>query len=275
MNPAAKVMGWSLALLGAAVAPRLSAQETVALRWALEDNQGSYCIWYLADPDLARQMVPTGTDLSPAGSGAGLPTLLARTIRDEPRFNLWIPGAICIGAYRRVTADGRTIAEAKEGRPIIIATSYLAAHDPHGVAGATSLLLAFMTDKRQVARASESAGLDMSGISVVTRQQVGADDPKVTISVDGVEIVWTGHAIGDSGVGKTRSVSFGYATNRSASWLIGLDSRPTSTRLMAGILEVEGRNTLARALKASPVRGMGPEESGGSVTLTFHKETRK
>lgn len=275
MNPAAKVTVWGAALLGVAALSPLTAQQTATVQWTLEDNQGSYCIWYLADPDLARQMVPAGTVLSPAGNGTGLPTLLARTIHDEPRFNLWIPGAICIGAYRRVTADGHTVAEGKEDHPVIIATSSLAAGDPLGVAGATSLLLAFMTDKRPVARASESAGFDMNGISVVTRQQVGADDPKVTISVEGVEIVWTGHAIGDSGVGKTRSVSFGYATNRSSSWLIGFESRPSSTRLMAGILEVEGRNTLARALKASPVRGMGPEESGGTVTLTFHKETRK
>ncbi|MGH7524118.1 MAG: hypothetical protein ACREK8_07425 [Gemmatimonadales bacterium] len=274
MNAAAKAMVCG-AVLGVAVAARLRAQETAPLQWTLEDNQGSYCIWYLADPELASQMVPAGTVLSPAGSGKGLPVLLSRTIRDEPRFNLWIPGAICIGAYRRVTADGRTVAAGKDDHPIIIATSYLAARDPRGVAGATNLLLSFMTDKRDVARASESAGFDMNGISVVTRQQVGADDPKVTISVDGVEIVWSGHAIGDSGVGKTRSVSFGYATNRNASWLIGLDSRPSSTRLMAGILEVAGRNTLAKALKASPVRGIGPEESGGTVTLTFHKEIHK
>ena len=252
---------------------RLVAQAPAEVRWSLEGDHASYCIWYLADPELARQMVPSGTELAPAGTGAGLPPLLARTVQDEPRFAQWIPGSICIGAYQRVTADGRVLAQEKRDRPVIVATNALAAQAPHGLAGAANLLIDFMTDQRALARAADDAGFAMSGITVITRVRVGADDPEVAIEVDGVKIVWSGHAIGDSGVGKTRSMSFGYATSRSAGWLVELESAPASSRIMVGALQVNGTNTLAKALKASPVRAIGPEEAGGTVTLTFRHET--
>lgn len=254
---------------------RVPAQAPAEVRWSLEGNRGSYCIWYLADPDLARTMVPSNIALAPAGTGAGLPPLLARTVQDEPRFAQWIPGAICIAAFDRVTSGGRTLAQGKSGRPVIIGTNSLAASEARGFPSASSYLIDFMTDQHSLSRAADAAGIGMDGITVVTKQQVGADDPRVSITVAGVQITWSGHAIGDSGVGKTRSVSFGYGNGRAASWLIELQSAPASTRLMAGSLEVDGRNTLARALKASPVRGIGPEDSGGSVTLTFHPGTRR
>lgn len=275
MKVAVTPLGCAAALLAlSAGVGRVQAQAPVEVRWSLEGNRGSYCIWYLADPDLARHMVPSNTVLAPAGTGAGLPPLLARTVQDEPRFAQWIPGAICIGAYDRATSGGRTLAQGKANRPVIVATNSLAASAAHGVPAASSYLIDFMTDERSLARAADAAGFGMDGITVITRQQVGADDPRVSIEVAGVQITWSGHAIGDSGVGKTRSVSFGYGNGRGGGWLIQLQSAPASTRLMAGALEVDGRNMLARALKASPVRGIGPEESGGTVTLTFHPATR-
>jgi len=275
MNVAATALGSAVALVAlSAHVGRVQAQRLAEVQWSLEGNRGSYCIWYLADPDLARSMVPSSIALAPAGTGAGLPPLLARTVQDEPRFAQWIPGAICIGAFDRVTSAGRTVAQGKSGRPVIVATNSLAASEARGFPTATSYLIDFMTDQRSLSRAADAAGFSMDGITVLTKQQVGADDPRVSITVAGVQITWSGHAIGDSGVGKTRSMSFGYGSGRAASWLIDLESAPASTRLMAGSLEVDGRNTLARALKASPVRGIGPEDSGGAVTMTFHPGTR-
>ena len=275
MKVAVTPLGCAAALFAlSAGVGRVQAQRPAEVRWALEGNRGSYCIWYLADPDLARSLVPSSIALAPAGTGAGLPPLLARTVQDEPRFAQWIPGAICIAAYDRVTSGGRTLAQGKAGRPVIVGTNSLAASEARGFPTATSYLIDFMTDQRSLSRAADAAGFGMDGITVLTKQQVGADDPRVSITVAGVQITWSGHAIGDSGVGKTRSMSFGYGSGRAPSWLIDLESAPASTRLMAGSLEVDGRNTLARALKASPVRGIGPEDSGGTVTLTFHPGTR-
>jgi hypothetical protein len=44
---------------------------------------------------------------------------------------------------------------------------------------------------------------------------------------------------------------------------------------MVGGLEILGTNPLAKALRASPVRAVGPEEVGGTTTWTFHKQTKQ
>ena len=133
MKVAVTPLGCAAALFAlSAGVGRVQAQRPAEVRWSLEGNRGSYCIWYLADPDLARSLVPASIALAPAGTGAGLPPLLARTVQDEPRFAQWIPGAICIAAYDRVTSGGRTLAQGKAGRPVIVGTNSLAASEARG-----------------------------------------------------------------------------------------------------------------------------------------------
>ena len=243
--------------------------------WTLEGAHGGYCIWYLADPVLARKLVPSSTSLIPAGTGGDLPVLIASTIREEPSFAQWIPGAICVGFYQRVAAEGRTIAAAKPNKPIVIATNSIAAQGAHGVPGANQYLLDFMTNDRGLANAADGIGVDLSSIELVRRDKIEGEDPNVTLNLAGLEITWSGHAISDSSVGKTRSVSFGYGGPKSAGWLINMESSPQSSRLMVAVLVVNGRNDLAKVLKASPVRAIGPEERGGAGILTFHAVTKK
>jgi hypothetical protein len=243
--------------------------------WTLEGVSGGYCIWYLADPDLARKMVPAATALTPAGTGAGLPLLLANTIRDEPRFAQWIPASICFGFYQRVSAGARTLAEGRPGHPVVIATSSLAAQDAHHVEGATEYLLDLMTDNRSLASAADRIGVGMNSLDYLARVRMEGGDPSVTVTVDGALISWSGHALSDSSVGKTQSVSFGYGGPKSANWLVRLESAPATIRMMVGNLSVDGRNTLAKALLASPVRAIGPQSAGGTATVTFHAVTRR
>lgn len=265
----------TLVVFCAAGATRATAQTPKEAHWSLEGNHGGYCIWYLADPQLAKDLVPDNTVLTPAGNGAGLPAFLMRTVQDEPRFAQWIPATICIGYYDRVTANGATIAQGKGDRLVIVATSALAAEGARGIHGATNYLVDFMTNDRAVARAAENVGFTMGGIDVMSRAADEGQDPELTIRFDGVAITWSGHAIGDSGVGKTRSVSFGYAGARTTNWLIQLETTPATDRLMAGALQVVGRNTLAKALKTSPGRSIGPQESGGTTTLTFQSASKR
>lgn len=242
--------------------------------WTLEGGEGGYCISYLVDPNLARNLVPSSTSLIPAGTGDDHPAL-ANYIKEEPRFAQWIPGMICLGFYQRVKSGTKTLAEAKPNRPIIIATSAIAAQGAHGVPGANAYLLDLMTSDRGLANAADAIGVDMSTIELTQKIKDEGADPTVTLTFSGVQVLWSGHAIGDSSVGKTRSVSFGYGGPRSVSWLINMETAFRTSRLLQSVLWVEGKNSLAKALRASPGRAIGPYESGSASTITFHAVTRK
>lgn len=253
----------------------LAAQARFAdVTWTLEGSHDGYCIWYLAEPEVARKLIPGSAVLTPAGTGAGLPSLLASTIKEEPRFADWIPGSICFGFYQRVMADGHVLAAGKGGRPIIIATNAIAVKDARGIPGATEYLLDFMTDNRNLSSAADRFGVDMSGVEYLTRLRVEGGDPAQTITVAGVVISWSGHPLADSSVGKTRSVSFGYGGPKTGNWLVRLESAPATNRQIVGNLSIDGRNTLAKALLASPVRAIGPQDAGGTTTITFHVVTK-
>lgn len=264
-----------LAVIGGA--GRLQAQASLPqdASWTLEGSQGGYCISYLADPAIARKMVPGSTMLTPAGNGAGLPPLLASTIREEPRFAQWIPGMLCFGFYQRVSEGSRTIAQGRPGKPVIVVTTSLAAQNAHGAEGATEYLVDFLTDNRNLTSAADRIGVDMANVEYASRLRVEGGDPSVTINIDGTVISWSGHTLADSSVGKTRSVSFGYGGPKSAAWLMKVDLAPASSKLIVGNISVSGSNNLAKALRASPGRSIGPLESGGSVSIMFHAVTRK
>lgn len=265
-----------LALLGGAARARLGAQQTLPqdATWQLEGSGGSYCIWYLADPALAVKLVPESTSLTPAGAGGDLPALLVNTIKEEPRFAQWIPGAICIGFYQKVSRDGKVIAEARKGRPVLIATNAIAAQGAHGVPGANQYLIDFATNDHGVSSAADQLGVDMSSIEISQRTRLEQDDPNITIQFAGIQINWAGHEVADSSVGKTRTVSFGYGGPKSANWLVALETVPTWSKLMVAVLWIDGKNSLAKVLKASPVRAIGPWELVTTGRLTFHAVTK-
>jgi hypothetical protein len=276
MRLAGARIGGVVVLILAGGRTALSAQASLAQNavWTLEGGHGGYCIWYLADPAIARKMVPSSAVLTPAGTGAGLPPLLTNTIKEEPRFAQWIPGSICVGFYQRVSSGSHTVAESKPNRPLIIATSGLAAQNAHNVPGATTYLLDFMTNSPDLSSAADRIGEDMSGLEYTNRIHVEGGDPAVTISASGIVISWSGHPGADSSVGKTRSVSFGYGGPKSANVMVQLESAPATSRFLSGNLQIEGRNNLAKALLASPARAIGPEENGGVTTLTFQTGTK-
>ena len=156
----------------------------------------------------------------------------------------------------------------------MIATSAIAAQGAHGVPGANQYLLDFMTNDHGVSNAAGDIGLDMTTIEQLSRSRVVGDDPTVTLTFSGVQLFWSGHALADSSVGKTRSVSFGYGGPRSANYQVTLETTPKTSRSMLATIWIDGKNNLAKVLIASPARAIGPQDDNGSATLTFHAVTK-
>ncbi|HEY4319548.1 MAG TPA: hypothetical protein VGM77_00105 [Gemmatimonadales bacterium] len=260
-----------VAVLGLALAiGPAAAQRPVRSEWVLTGSRGGYCVWYLADPAIAATMVPEGSVLTPAKDAQDLHPALLQIIRDEPRFGAWIPGAFCLGFYDDVTVDGRVVAHARPDRPIAFGTSSLDGSVP----GTTDrqLLLTLFTDTKAIDRAAGQAGLDAAMAKVVLKGR-GESDPTVSITVDNVLVSWSGHPSGMPSVGTTRSLSFGYVGSHDSRWHAELLAAPDSSQGLVGALEVDGRKSLAKALKSSPIRAIGRAEYGGHATLTFQRVT--
>jgi hypothetical protein len=249
----------------------VSAQKVTSSRWSMQDARGGFCIWYLIDPVAAPSLVEKGTMLAAAGTGSTLPTALAQTIRDEPRFTSWIPAAICIGFYGSVTIDDEKPVLASSDQPIAIVTHLIAAQSPRGAGGASYLLVKLASDNRVVRNQAGDRGVSVEGITLLSGKDRGTPEDRVDLRLESTNISWVGHPSGDPSVGTTRSMSFGYAGARSINWQGSLQTTPAETHLMVGALRIEGKSPLAKALKASPIRPTGPIERGGTAQLVFQQ----
>ena len=262
--------GLAVLLTIAVVAP--SQAQDGRTTWTLTDARGGFCIWYLADPSQVGELLPKGVTAKAAGTGnASLPPLIARVIQDEPQFASWIPGTICLGFYGSASVDGRQAITAKDDESILIMTHSLSATAPRGVAGADHYLIELGTDRGSLARAAEAAGARTFDRSVDVHKAPGTEDDEIEISIGKTKIHWVGHPAGTARVDWTRSMSFGYAGQRLSTWLVTFDAAPADARAMVGGLRVEGKDDLAKVLRASPIRAVGPVERGGSATLTMER----
>ncbi len=252
-----------------AVTP-LAAQDRAQTEWTLHDARGGFCIWYLADPELVREIIPKDvTTQAASGVGSGLPPALARVIQDEPRFASWIPGAICVGVYASASVDGKEVVAAKGGDRVTVVTHSLAAVDPRGIPGAGHYLIDLGTDRGSLARAGELAGIKTSDRSVDINKVPDSDDDEVEVKIGKAKIHWQGHPTGVSRVDSTRSMSFGYAGLRLSSWEVQVEAAPMEVQAVVGALRIEGKDDLSRVLRASPIRYVGPIERGGVTTFRF------
>jgi hypothetical protein len=247
----------------------LSAQADEQL-WRWVDAQGGFCVWYLADPAVATGMVPAGTPLRPASATAALPDVLLRIVQDEPRFAEWIPAVLCVGRYAAVAADGTPAGTMRPGQSLLLTLSALAAASPYGQ-DAGWQLASIGLRAGSLDRVADRAWIANREPDLRVRDGLEGEDDEWELSLDGTKLIWSGHPTGTPRVGTTRSMSFGYAGNRNSTWLVALRMAPAEEQTQVGALRIEGKNALAQALKASPIRAVGPLSRGGELTMSFRR----
>ncbi|MGH9894252.1 MAG: hypothetical protein ACREA0_20165, partial [bacterium] len=85
-------------------------------------------------------------------------------------------------------------------------------------------------------------------------------------------LVWSGRPAGDStGVEQAFEESWQVKGISGALWKVRAVLRPDWSRPLVGFLSVEGKDDLAKMLKASPIRFVGPRYQGGRAELIFSR----
>jgi hypothetical protein len=256
-----------LGMLLVALAPGRAAAQDNPPAWRWVDARGSFCIWYLSDPAVAVELLPTGVVPRPVSRTDGLPDQLLRIAQDEPRFAAWIPGLVCAGRYAVVAANGSPVARAdREGRPVLFTLTALAAEAGEGVEWQ---LIELGLDAGHLDRVGEDLRIPSEDRELRVRNGLEGEGEQWTLRLDGAELIWWGEHLGESRVGTTRSMSFRYAGDRGSQWRLELKMSPATEQPQLGSLRVAGKGPLAQALKSSPIRDLGGFETGGEALMTF------
>ena len=241
--------------------------------WQLEGLKRCFCVDFLMEPEPADKRLPNGYRPVPAHRFASLHPALERLVADEPNYRDWIPSAVCAFGSSFVVMDGRRIG----------------GHDPEsremigmwGIAGTPEgedvddlwVLHDFLTTNKRIKQSAEISRLKLKVID----EEVGQDEEVATeahhsIKIGKTRLTWVGHLTGDSTRAEPMHLRWRLKGNRGSKWLAEVAIEPGWHRPMVGALRVEGQDDLAKALKASPIRMLGPAFWGGRGEVVFHRQ---
>ena len=134
------------------------------------------------------------------------------------------------------------------------------------------LVLELFGASGELAHSAEQAKVKLREARSSRSRPAQSDNDLYDVRVGKTRLIWNGRPTGDSTrvEGPVRELWL----TRGASgtmWRVQTTVQPTWTRPLVGVLTVEGKDDLAKALKASPTRFVGPLYYGGGAELRFSR----
>ena len=255
----------ALAVLVALGRP-LSAQDGDGA-WRFSNLQQGYCITFLVSPDDAPGVLPGDAQPVRLDAMTDVTPVLARVLADQPEYGSWMPAAVCLYRFGRADIAGRELVAAAGASEMIGVVSYGARVAINQPANGVSVSLVFTNDKR-AAKVTDSTQVPFRQVKATFGKAAHSDDERHVVALGKTTLTWDGHAAGDS---VTLSAPVEHV------WVVrGPRGKPVqvrwrlnaaSSRSMVGGLVVQGKDKLAKLMRKSPVRYLGPIYEGGNAEL--------
>lgn len=266
--------------LTAAVAVAAQQQDDPGERaWRVEGLRKAFCVQFLMDPaSKALEDLPEGYRPVPASEAAELHVSLRSVVDEQPEFAAWSPSRLCFDAADTVRT-GEFILGDKSGRhPQLFATWTVLALRPGGSPGDVALKLFSNSDR--LIRSARTAGQEVHEarllVGLVPAEDddgVASTDERFQVKMGKTTVTWDGHAARDSAAIKEpirrRWTANSTRGGRTATGEVVFS--PALAQAMAGSLKVDGKDELAKVLRASPTRFAGPVYRGGGGSISFDR----
>jgi len=249
-----------------------STQETKgAQRWSLEGLRAGYCVRFLVEPKQAARLLRDGFELVPAARDSTLHPALHRLVQDQPEFASWTPSNVCFYFADAFQVGSRRVVEKDPRKYQMLSVWSLATREKKGGAR-RDLALDLYGRRSGLIHAAEANGIRMRDAHSVVADAVDTTFDSYSVKLERTLLIWRGRPTGDS----TRVVApiqelWQVIGHRGSLWSGRVVMKPTWSRALVGSLTVEGKGDLAKALKASPIRFVGPLISGGAGDLAFSR----
>ena len=266
-----------LAWLALAVAGHgVQAQSTALQEWTLQNFRASVCVHFLIDSAAADKELPKEYRTVRAADFPDLSPAVKTLIAGEPEYQSWVPAQWCSFYYDQLRVGDQSLGDAT---PDLDHTQYLGAYligavpvQEATVPATPSFYIANLrTPNWRWIRLAETSFIKMEYAErSIGKVPEGTDDRfRVELSRRTV-ITWDGHLAGDSAWAAPASEQTWYALNsRGARIQARVTMTPEKRQNIAGSLQVSGSDPVAKSLRASPIRMVGPLNWGGSGTLSF------
>ena len=264
-------------LVCAGAAQDAQAQSTTALQeWTLQNFRASVCVHFLMDSAAADKELPKEYRTVRASNFPELSPALTTLINGEPEYQAWVPAQWCSFYYDQVKVGDQTLGDAT---PDLDHTQYLGAWligavpvQETGTPATPSFYVASLrTPNWRWIRMAETSLIKMEFAERSIGKVPEGTDDRLRVEMSGRTVItWDGHLAGDSAMAAPRSEQIWYTLNsRGARIQAQVTISPEKRQNIAGSLQVAGNDPVAKSLRASPIRMVGPLSWGGFGTLAF------
>ena len=268
------LLGLALAMWCGAAAP-LAGQARAEARqgpvWTIEGLRTGQCVRFLLDPTLARRALHQSARFLPASQDETLHPALRSVIDGQPDFAGWTPSSLCLFYGDALNLGGRRFG-GKDPRKRPMIGLWTVAASEQGSGARRDVVLDFFGVGGGLVQAAGYAKVKLSKAQSSVSKVPGTDNDLYEVKIGKTRLVWNGRAVGDSSRVEQPIVESWLAKGTGGMvWRVSATLRPEWSRPLVGALSVEGKDDLAKALKASPIRFVGPLYQGGGGELRFSR----
>jgi hypothetical protein len=238
--------------------------------WGFQGLRTGYCVRFLIEPRAASRKLREGFRLVRADRDTTLHPALRQTIQMQPEFGPWSPSSLCFYFTDAVQVGARRVGEKDSRKSQLVAAWTLATLEERGNAR-RDLALGLYGSRGGLIRAAEATGVRLREAETSVADRADTTDT-YSVKLEGTLLIWRGQPTGDSTrVERPIQESWLVSGLRGGVWAAALTLSPSWSRPLVGSLTVEGKGDLAKALKASPIRFVGPLHHGGGGELRFSR----
>ena len=253
------------------------AQSTTALQeWTLQNFRASVCVHFLMDSVQADKELPREYRTVRAADFPDLAPALKTLIAGEPEYQGWVPAQWCSFYYDQLKVGDQSMGDAT---PDLDHTQYLGAYligavpalDAATPATPSYYIATLRTPNWRWIRLAETSFIKMEFAERSIGKVPEGTDDRFRVEMSGRTVItWDGHLAGDSAFAAPRAEQTWYTLNsRGARIRAQVTLTPEKRQNIAGSLQIAGNDPVAKSLRASPIRMVGPLSWGGSGTLSF------
>lgn len=243
---------------------------TARQTWRLEHLQAGYCIDFLVPPKLADKALPSGLVPVRADRVPTLNPVLKDVIATGDSFATWAPSEVCTYFYDATSIGTRWVADRKHPQ-VFTVWSIWGAPAEAGKGGPVRAAVSLRAADWHAAELGKQVFLDLQDVDASAgKVPESTTDDRYSIKIGKTVMTWDGHLTGDTLQAGQQFDRTWWAEGRSnTTWTVRAEFHPAGSRLMVGSLRVSGKDDLAKALKASPIRWVGPMYWGGDGQIEF------
>jgi hypothetical protein len=251
----------------------LQAQSDTELResrtWSLQGLRAGYCIRFLVEPELASKELREGYVLLPAQRDQHLNPALRHIVEGQPEFASWTSSNLCFYYLDAVQVGRRRLAERGRAYQMIGVWTLAATAQEGGTR--RDLVVDMYASRNNLLRAAQTAQVRIHEVDSKVYDRADTIDT-YSIKIGKTQLVWDGRHTGDSTrVDEPMQETWSVSGLRPSVRVATLQFKPAWSWAMVGSLRVEGKGDLAKSLRSSPIRFVGPLYRGGGGVLRFSR----